>query len=75
MFAPHCPTCERRVLLGLGRIVHLGAGPAGGHVVVLRCRCGGLVSWSSQGPKDETPSVTAEAVPAQPTLAAASAHG
>lgn len=51
MFAPHCPSCDRRVLLGTDRILGLrGAAPTDGargvrHRVDLRCRCGTRVQW------------------------------
>jgi RNase P subunit RPR2 len=44
MFAPHCPACDRPVLLGVDRIVHLGS-RARTHEVTLRCRCGTEVRW------------------------------
>lgn len=44
MFAPHCPTCARRVLLGPRRLVGIG-----GHLW-LRCHCDTLLDWD-QGPE------------------------
>ena len=49
MFAPHCPSCRTRVLLGTDRIVELAADGMGGLTVTLRCTCGELVDW------DQTP--------------------
>ena len=43
MFAPHCPRCETRVLLGTRRVVGAEVTPGGGRAVVLRCWCGELV--------------------------------
>ena len=45
MFAPHCPSCRTRVLLGTDRIVELAADGMGGLTVTLRCTCGELVDW------------------------------
>ncbi len=42
MFAPHCSTCRRRVLLGPRRIVRF-AWSGEVRIVVLRCFCGALV--------------------------------
>lgn len=50
MFAPHCPTCGRQVLLGSGRIVSFAWDGDGEHVVVLRCFCGELVDWDQPRP-------------------------
>ncbi len=49
MFAPHCPRCCRRVLLGTRRIVHFSWSGEGERVVTLRCHCGELLD-SGQGP-------------------------
>lgn len=46
MFAPWCPTCAARILLGPGRIEQMDRGPAGPRVV-LRCFCGTLLVWSA----------------------------
>jgi hypothetical protein len=43
MFAPHCPTCQRRVLLGTRRIVAADLAQRGAFRVMLRCHCGTLV--------------------------------
>ena len=49
MFAPHCPSCDRRVLLGTDRILGLrGGAHTEGHRVDLRCRCGTRVQWTAQ---------------------------
>ena len=49
MFAPYCPSCESRVLLGPDRIVEF-AWAGNGRVVVLRCTCGTLVDWDQIPP-------------------------
>ena len=49
MFAPHCPTCDRRVLLGPRRIVRFASTELG-HDVVLQCHCGELVAWDQVAP-------------------------
>ena len=43
MFAPHCPTCGTRVLLGVRRLVAFSWTEAGERRVQLRCVCGTLV--------------------------------
>ena len=48
MFAPHCPSCECRVLLGPDRIVRFEWTPAGSRIVVLRCTCGQFVDWDQR---------------------------
>ena len=40
MFAPHCPSCERRVLLGTRPHREARVATTRGHQVTLRCRCG-----------------------------------
>lgn len=54
MFAPHCPTCARRVLLSTDQIVR-GTSPG----LVLRCHCGELLAWDQRppapGPEDGRP--------------------
>jgi hypothetical protein len=47
MFAAHCPSCDRKVLLGNNRITGIASG-AGHHRVDLRCRCGATIRWSSR---------------------------
>jgi hypothetical protein len=49
MFAPYCPTCGHRVLLGTGRIVaaNLHARPIR---VTLRCLCGTTVRHDAVPP-------------------------
>lgn len=49
MFAPHCPTCGHRVLLGLRRLVvppptDRGPGP------FLRCHCGTVLDALAEHP-------------------------
>ena len=44
MFAPHCPACDRRILLGTQRLVALRA-EGGRPAATLRCRCGAAVRW------------------------------
>ncbi len=65
MFAPHCPTCRTRVLLGTDRIVAFAADRSGERVVVLRCTCGDLVDW------DQRPPVGADAATDLPAAAVA----
>jgi len=48
MFAPWCPTCRSRMLLGPRRVVSIERGPAGLRAV-LRCHCDTLVVWSPEG--------------------------
>lgn len=48
MFAPHCPTCRCRILLGTDRIVRFDWNKVGARVVVLRCVCGELVDWDQR---------------------------
>lgn len=43
MFAPHCPRCHSRVLLGPRRIVRAECSTDGRRALVLRCHCGQLV--------------------------------
>jgi hypothetical protein len=52
MFAPLCPSCRRRVLLGPRRIVQFSSGDHG-HEVVLRCYCGTLVDSDAVAPVAE----------------------
>lgn len=49
MFAPYCPTCANRVLLGTQRIVagNLGAAPPS---LKLRCFCGTVVDHDAEPP-------------------------
>ncbi len=49
MFAPHCPSCRRRVLLGTDQIVRL-AWADGRRTAILRCFCGTLVDWDQTAP-------------------------
>lgn len=51
MFAPHCPTCRRRVLLSTDHIVRF-AWDGASRVAVLRCHCGELVDWNQQAPAE-----------------------
>lgn len=44
MFDPWCPTCEAKVLMGTRRLHALLPVPSGGHLAVLRCHCGTVVS-------------------------------
>lgn len=46
MFAPWCPTCSRRTLLGPRRVEAVETGPTGPRVV-LRCFCDTLLVWSA----------------------------
>lgn len=63
MFAPHCPTCRRRVLLGTDQIERF-AWEGDRRVAVLRCFCGTLVDWNQRPAADDAapaPSPTADA--------------
>lgn len=66
MFAPHCPHCRSRVLLGTRRIVQAQRSPRGGRSVVLRCHCGHLVvdDLGGTGELGAEPEVPAEGRPA-----------
>jgi hypothetical protein len=49
MFAPHCPTCGHRVLLGTGRIVSAElASPS--MTVAVRCFCGSVLDAFQETP-------------------------
>ena len=61
MFAPHCPTCERRVLLGFDQIVH-GTYPG----LILRCSCGELLTWDQRPPPESDGPVALAGVAATP---------
>ncbi|MBA0124533.1 hypothetical protein H0B56_03160 [Haloechinothrix sp. YIM 98757] len=50
MFAPYCPTCRNRMLLGTRRIVRIAWGGTADPCVVLRCFCGTLVHADEQPP-------------------------
>lgn len=54
MFAPHCPTCDRRVLLGTSRIVtaDLAGAP---FTVAVRCFCGTAVDAFRETPPRAEP--------------------
>jgi hypothetical protein len=65
MFAPICPTCRRRVLLGSGRIIGFATAGDGAHTVMLRCFCGELVEWRSR-PRPVEPTPSAAAAPPPP---------
>jgi hypothetical protein len=49
MFAPYCPACRHRVLLGPRRIARFSSSEPG-HEVVLLCFCGTLVPWNAEPP-------------------------
>ena len=55
MFAPHGPSCDRRVLLGTDRVEGIRRNGRG-HQVTLRCRCGTVVRWTGAAPA--SPAVT-----------------
>jgi hypothetical protein len=73
MFAPYCPTCGHRVLLGTGRIVEADL-----HhptmTVAVRCFCGTVVDAFQETPLPATGSPPhgspAEVAPAAATAAA-----
>jgi hypothetical protein len=50
MFAPYCPTCGHRVLLGTGRVLAANLGIKPAHVL-LRCYCGTAVRHDSAPPQ------------------------
>lgn len=49
MFAPHCPSCRRRVLLSTDQLVRI-SWQDGERTAVLRCFCGALVDWDQRPP-------------------------
>ncbi len=50
MFAPHCPTCGHRVLLGTRRIVDFVWTRDGARRIVVRCFCGALLDALRSSP-------------------------
>jgi len=48
MFAPYCPTCRSRQLLGTSRIV--ASSWTEGGSIRLECRCGTVVDADAQAP-------------------------
>jgi hypothetical protein len=75
MFAPWCPTCRSRMLLGPRRVVAIEPGPAGPRAV-LRCHCGTLVVWSTgdpDGPEGHAPMASTRSVPSEDTTVMAGA--
>lgn len=52
MFAPWCPTCSARMLLGPRRVEAVEAGPHGPRVI-LRCHCGTALVWSAEAERVE----------------------
>lgn len=69
MFAPHCPTCRRRVLLSTDQIVRF-AWDGSQRVAVLLCACGELLDWNQQPVADD-----AQQAPSPATAASAVAEG
>lgn len=67
MFAPHCPTCGHRVLLGTSRLV--AADLAGPKTVLVRCFCGTVLDAFDEAPTQVSPPHTAD--PPAPSVAAA----
>jgi len=55
MFAPFCPVCGHRVLLGTDQIVRFAWDGDGQRVAILRCYCGELVDWNQQPPAPSAP--------------------
>jgi len=49
MFAPYCPTCGHRILLGTGRIV-AAALDTPRHTLLLRCFCGTVLDAFQETP-------------------------
>jgi hypothetical protein len=73
MFAPWCPTCSSRTLLGPRRVEAVERGP-GGPRVVLRCHCGTLLVWSAAD--DQRPAAApATAPPPAPVAQVAAGWG
>ena len=58
MFAPWCPTCSRRTLLGPRRVEAVETGPTGPRVV-LRCFCDTLLVWSAAAESAVAPAAPA----------------
>lgn len=50
MFAPYCPTCRRRNLIGTGRIVRAELQEHGAFRVLVRCFCGTVVRHDNPVP-------------------------
>jgi len=50
MFAPYCPTCESRILLGTGRIVSSAEADGSVGDPLVQCYCGTIVQWDAAGP-------------------------
>jgi hypothetical protein len=67
MFAPWCPTCQSKMLLGPRRVVSIERG-ATGLRTVLRCHCGTLIVWSADQPVAEPVPEPAAAAPDQPPM-------
>jgi hypothetical protein len=65
MFAPHCPTCGHRVLLGTGRIVDaaLESAPL---TVAVRCFCGTVLDAFQETPPLAAPAATSSPPPVSP---------
>lgn len=55
MFAPYCPDCRRRVLLGPRRLVHLDSRGRGRLRAILACFCGRFVEWDASPPAAPAP--------------------
>lgn len=53
MFAPYCPCCASRVLLGTRRIVQFHDPHTGALDVILRCYCGTEVAADAAPPKHD----------------------
>lgn len=71
MFAPWCPTCDRRMLLGPRRVEHIERGPHGPRVV-LRCFCGTALVWSPASDASPGAGAQVQAVPTASSTAAPS---
>lgn len=59
MFAPWCPTCSSRMLLGPRRILAIEPHPTGTQVV-LRCFCEAVLVWSAAPSPGPAHAVTAD---------------
>ncbi|QXC60248.1 hypothetical protein KSP35_18165 [Aquihabitans sp. G128] len=65
MFAPWCPTCARRTLLGPRRVEAVEPGPTGPRVV-LRCFCETLLVWSAAAEAPPAPAPAVDPVAGRP---------
>lgn len=50
MYAPHCPSCRTRVLVGPRRVVAVRRSDEGVLHVMVRCFCGAVIEGESSDP-------------------------